>query len=124
MSETSSEPNDWLDGGTGQVIYKDADEKATWRGDPTVHDEVSQLLDRRARQHHVVTSLQALRQALGMTQVAVAAEWGRPQSQVSRLEGDPLRAELNSLVAYVHSLGGHLTVTAELDGETFTYEFK
>jgi hypothetical protein len=95
---------------------------ATWRGDPTVHDEVAKLVQQRRAEHEVVSSLQQLRKLLGRTQVEVANEWGRPQSQASRLEADPLRAELGTLLAYIQALGGRLTVEAEIRGQTYTFD--
>jgi hypothetical protein len=115
------DPKDWLDDDR-DVIRRDADDKATRRGDDTVHDEVAKLVQQRRAEHEVVSSLQQLRKLLGRTQVEVANEWGRPQSQVSRLEADPLRAELGTLLAYIQALGGRLTVEAEIRGQTYTVD--
>jgi hypothetical protein len=79
-------------------------------------------VDRRLAEHRVVATLQQLRRMLGRTQVEVAEQWGRPQSQVSRLESDPIRAELGSVLAYVQALGGRLTVEAEIDGRVYTVD--
>lgn len=114
------EPQDWLDDNR-DVLRRDADDKATWRGDPSVHDEVSVAFERRLAEHQVAT-LQQLRKLLGRTQIEVAEQWGRPQSQVSRLESDPMRAELSSILAYVQALGGRLTVEAEIDGHVYTVD--
>ena len=116
-----NDPKDWL-GDDRDVIRRDADAKVTWRGDATVHDEVAKLVKQRRAEHEVVSSLQQLRKLLGRTQVEVANEWGRPQSQVSRLEADPLRAELGTLLAYIQALGGRLTVEAEIRGQTYTVD--
>lgn len=116
-----NDPKDWLDDDR-DVIRRDADDKATWRGDTSVHDEVAKLVKQRRAEHEVVSSLQQLRKLLGRTQVEVANEWGRPQSQVSRLEADPLRAELGTLLAYIQALGGRLTVEAEIRGQTYTVD--
>lgn len=116
-----NDPKDWLDDDR-DVIRRDADDKATWGGGVTVHDEVAKLVKQRRAEHEVVPSLQQLRKLLGRTQVEVANEWGRPQSQVSRLEADPLRAELGTLLAYIQALGGRLTVEAEIRGQTYTVD--
>ena len=116
-----NDPKDWLDDDR-DVIRRDADDKATWRGDTSVHDEVAKLVQQRRAEHEVVASLQQLRKLLGRTQVEVANEWGRPQSQVSRLEADPLRAELGTILAYIQALGGRLTVEAEIRGQTYTVD--
>jgi hypothetical protein len=116
-----NDPKEWLDDDR-DVIRRDADDKATWRGDATVHDEVAKLVEQRRAEHEVVASLQQLRKLLGRTQVEVAAKWGRPQSQVSRLEADPLRAELGTILAYIQALGGRLTVEAEIHGQTYTVD--
>jgi hypothetical protein len=123
MSENSNlEPADWQPSGNGDVTYHEVNDEATWRGDPSVHDEIMSRFQRHVLEHHVVTSLQALRRLLGRTQVEIAEVWGRPQSQVSRLENDPERAELGSVLAYVHALGGKLAIEAEIEGELFRYE--
>lgn len=71
-----------------------------------------------------VSSLRALRTALGLSQTEVGKRWGRPQTQVSRLEGEPGRAELPTLAGYARALGGttrieivvgELTCVLELD---------
>jgi len=69
-----NDPKDWLDDDR-DVIRRDADDKATWRGDATVHDEVAKLVQQRRAEHEVVSSLQQLRKLLGRTQVEVANEW-------------------------------------------------
>ena len=35
---------------------------------------------------------------------------------------DPTRAEIATLLGYVAAIGGHLTVEADIDGETYRYE--
>ena len=71
-----------------------------------------------------MSSLRALRTALGLSQTEVGKRWGRPQTQVSRLEGEPGRAELPTLAGYARALGGttrieivvgELTCVLELD---------
>lgn len=116
-----NEPKDWLDD-KRDVIYRDPDDKATWQGDPAVDDEIAEIVKRRRLEHATVASLQQLRKLLGRTQIDVANQWGRPQSQVSRLETDPLHAELASVLAYIQALGGRLTVEAEIDGRIYTVD--
>ena len=116
-----NEPKDWLDDDRA-VIYRDPDDKAAWQGDATVDDEVAEIVKRRRLEHETVASLQQLRKLLGRTQVEVAKDWGRPQSQISRLEADPLHAELASVLAYIKALGGRLTVEAEVDGRIYTID--
>lgn len=116
-----NDPKEWLDDDR-DVIRRDADDQATWRGDATVDDEVAELVKQRRAEHEVVASLQQLRKLLGRTQVEVANQWGRPQSQVSRVEADPLRAELGTVLAYIQALGGRLTVEAEIRGQTYTVD--
>lgn len=116
-----NEPKDWLDDNR-DVIYRDPDDKATWRGDPTADEEIAEIVKRRRLEHETVASLQQLRKLLGRTQVDVANQWGRPQSQVSRLETDPLHAELASVLAYIQALGGRLTVEAEIEGRIYTVD--
>jgi hypothetical protein len=127
MTKRTDKPNeawtadDWLDAEAEDATTLDPD--ATWshRGE-SIHDEVVAGRDRRDAVHRVVTSLAELRRAAGRTQVDIAQEWGRPQSKVSRLENDPTRAEIATLLGYVAAIGGHLTVEAEIDGETYRYE--
>lgn len=47
---------------------------------------------------------------------------GRPNPRVSRLEADPLRAELGTILANVQALGGRLTVEAEIRGQSYTVD--
>jgi transcriptional regulator with XRE-family HTH domain len=60
--------------------------------------------------------LKALREAAGKTQTEVAPLVAMTQSELSRLErrGDVLLSTLNR---YVRALGGHLKVTAEINGK-------
>jgi len=41
---------------------------------------------------------------------------------IPRLEADPLRAELDTVLAYIQALGGRLTVEAEIRGQTYTVD--
>lgn len=61
-------------------------------------------------------ALGELRRVRQVTQVELSRAMQRPQSTVSRIEreGDML---LSTLAAYVEALGGHLEITAVLDGE-------
>jgi Helix-turn-helix domain len=113
--------DDWLDADAEDTTTLHPDTTWTHRGD-SIHDEVVAGRARRDAVHRVVTTLAELRRATGHTQVDVAEEWGRPQSKVSRLENDPTRAEIATLVGYVVAIGGHLAVEAEIDGETYRYE--
>ena len=115
-----NDPKEWLDDNR-EPVYRDSDARATWRGED-VDDEVAEIVKRRRLEHETVASLQHLRKLLGRTQVEVANDWGRPQSQVSRLETDPLHAELASVLAYIQALGGRLTVEAEVDGRIYTVD--
>src|SRR5437879_3464997 len=96
-----SDPKDWLDDDRDPLYRDDDDDEASWRGDRTVNDEITNLVEQRRLEHHMVASLQQLRKILGRTQNDVAQTWGRPQSQVSRLESDPLHAELATILAYI-----------------------
>jgi transcriptional regulator with XRE-family HTH domain len=62
-------------------------------------------------------SLRALRMAAGKTQVAVAAQLGLKQENVSRIEqrGDML---LSTLARYLQAVGGNLRLTAEIGGKS------
>ncbi len=116
-----NDPKDWMDDDR-DLVYRDADDKASWRGDDTVEGEITKLVEQRRLEHHMVASLQQLRKILCRTQNDVAQTWGRPQSQVSRLESDPLHAELATLLAYIQALGGRLTVEAEISGRIYTVD--
>ncbi len=61
-------------------------------------------------------ALGELRRVRQITQVELSRTMRRPQSTVSRIEreGDML---LSTLAAYVESLGGHLEITATVDGQ-------
>lgn len=73
--------------------------------------------DEQARAYH----LRQVRQARMARQQDVAAAMNVSQSRVSRIErGDIDHAELATLRAYVHALGGRLTVTAEFGDQTLT----
>jgi hypothetical protein len=113
--------DNWLDADAEDTTTLDPDTAWTHRGE-SIHEEVVAGRDRRDALHHVVTTLAELRRAAGRTQVDIAEDWGRPQSKVSRLESDPTRAEIATLLGYVAAIGGHLTVEAEIDGETYRYE--
>ncbi|MGH9073163.1 MAG: helix-turn-helix domain-containing protein [Acidimicrobiales bacterium] len=62
--------------------------------------------------HHAIAELRRARQ---VTQLELSRALRRPQSSVSRIEreGDML---LSTLAAYVEPLGGHLEITAVIDG--------
>ena len=78
----------------------------------------------RQRRQALTDALVARRMELGLSQTEVGKRWGRPQTQVSRLEGEPGRAELPTLAGYARALGGttrieivvgELTCVLELD---------
>jgi hypothetical protein len=117
----ATSPDDWLDADPDDATTLDPNTGWTHRGD-SIHDEIVAGRTHRDAVHHIVTSLAEVRRAAGRTQIDVAQEWGRPQSKVSRLENDPTRAEIATLLGYIAAIGGHLTVEAEIDGETYRYE--
>ncbi|MGH9129051.1 MAG: helix-turn-helix domain-containing protein [Acidimicrobiales bacterium] len=61
-------------------------------------------------------ALGELRRVRQITQVELSRAMRRPQSTVSRIEreGDML---LSTLAAYVEALGGHLEITATINGQ-------
>ena len=61
-------------------------------------------------------ALGELRRVRQLTQVELSRTMQRPQSTVSRIEreGDML---LSTLAAYVEALGGHLEISAVIDGQ-------
>ncbi|MDH2902814.1 MAG: XRE family transcriptional regulator [Actinomycetota bacterium] len=78
--------------------------------------------DRIAIEHEIVSSLGELRRSVGLNQTEVASRWGRGQSQVSKIERNPERAELATLAGYVTALGGHVSITIEIDNHVFYEE--
>ena len=78
--------------------------------------------DRIALEHEIVSSLGELRRTVGLNQTEVAARWGRGQSQVSKIERNPERAELATLASYVRALGGNITITIEVDDHIYYEE--
>ena len=75
--------------------------------------------DRIVLEHEIVSSLGELRRTVGLNQTEVATRWGRGQSQVSKIERNPERAELVTLAGYVMALGGTITITIEVDGHVY-----
>jgi DNA-binding XRE family transcriptional regulator len=63
------------------------------------------------------TGLAALRQAVELTQVALAKKLGVTQAAVSRME-QPHDMLLSTLNAYLEAVGGHATVIVHFDGGT------
>jgi predicted XRE-type DNA-binding protein len=62
--------------------------------------------------------LSELREALGMTQVALAERLHVTQSRVSRIERGAIdHTQLETLRAYLEALGGELVVTARFGDE-------
>jgi hypothetical protein len=118
-------PEDWLAGIDEATTLQPAEygpEDRYEPDNPGFHEAVMDIYERRVAAHQVVTTLAELRRAVGHTQVQVAEAWGRPQPKVSRLEADPLRAEVATLTEYVRAIGGHLAIEAEVDGETYRYD--
>lgn len=76
-------------------------------------DRQQRIKARAAARIEEYRTLQALRQAAGLTQAKVSQELNMPQSNVSRLEknSDML---LSTLQGYVAALGGKLSLTVEL----------
>jgi helix-turn-helix protein len=109
-------PEEWVEGVGG-----------AWTEGPVTHPDpefarlVTEDRDRREVEHTIVTSLGELRRLAGLNQIDVAERWGHGQSHVSKVERDPLRAELTTLAGYVQALGGRLTVTVEA-GDHVYYE--
>lgn len=68
-----------------------------------------------ARYQHTLAQVRKARQK---TQVAVAAEMGIAQGEISRLE-KRADAYLSTLERYVQALGGELRVVAVFEGEEF-----
>ena len=120
--EDLTQPKDWLTSLDDAPVTVEHNEELHHPDDPDYDEHVQDLYTRRVATHHVVASLAELRRALGVSQVEAAVEWGRAQPQVSRLERDPHRAELATLLTYIQALGGHLAVEASVDGHTYRYE--
>ena len=97
----------------------------TWRGlrsevvsDGRLHEP--RVADSRARQLAEVRvhRLAELREALGMTQVALAERLQVSQSRVSRIERGAIdHTQLETLRAYLEALGGELEVSARFGDE-------
>jgi methionine synthase II (cobalamin-independent) len=100
------------------------DEWLSGRGHPTIelaspYDLVTNAEDRatipererrRDLAHRLAVALKEARQSSVGTQVAAAEAWGRAQSQVSRLEGDPTVVQLGTLIDYLAALNIRLTL--------------
>ena len=56
--------------------------------------------------------LAALRKAQGFTQVQVAVAMGVTQGRVSQIERGTARLDTATMGAYLHAIGGELTITA------------
>lgn len=56
--------------------------------------------------------LVALRKAQGFTQVQVAKAMGVTQGRVSQIERGLARLDTSTMAAYLHAIGGELTITA------------
>ena len=89
---------------------------------PGVSDDVQRAVIVRVVEQHLVESLSQLRNEVGLTQAKVAEVWGRPQPQVSRLEADPARAELATVIGYLRAIGGHCAFEVEVGDQHYRYE--
>lgn len=56
--------------------------------------------------------LAALRKAQGFTQVQVAKAMGVTQGRISQIERGLARLDTSTMAAYLHAIGGELTITA------------
>jgi hypothetical protein len=106
--------------GAGHVVERLPEEPFTHPADPSFDTHVRAAAERRALEQEIVESLRQLREAIGLTQADLGRAWG-PQAQVSRLERDPARVVLATLVGYVQALGGELVVEAKVEGRTYRY---
>ncbi|MEU9751958.1 helix-turn-helix domain-containing protein [Streptomyces althioticus] len=56
--------------------------------------------------------LASLRKAQGLTQTQVAKAMGVTQGRVSQIERGAARLDTSTMAAYLHAIGGELTITA------------
>ena len=113
-------PEQWLEGLNEEPIrHEQGDDMWRDSADPGLYDTVLAAREHTARRHEVYTTLTALRHRFGRTQTDVARAWKRSQSQVSKVEADPSKAELLTLAGYIEALGGHLTLEAEINGDLY-----
>ncbi|MEU5717501.1 helix-turn-helix transcriptional regulator [Streptomyces sp. NPDC020403] len=56
--------------------------------------------------------LASLRRAQGMTQVQVAKAMGVTQGRISQIERGGVRLDTSTMSAYLHAIGGELTILA------------
>jgi hypothetical protein len=109
-------PEEWVEGAGGEWT-----EGPITHPDPAFARPTAEERNRREVEHAIVTSLGGFRRLAGLNQTEVAVRWGHGQSHMSKIERDPLRAELTTLAGYVQALGGRLTVTIEA-GDHVYYE--
>jgi DNA-binding XRE family transcriptional regulator len=65
--------------------------------------------------------LAELRKAMNVTQVALARKAGVKQAEISRIENNPQKVQLQTMERYVKSLGGSLKLVAEFPDGTVAY---
>lgn len=65
--------------------------------------------------------LAELRKAMSVTQVALAKKAGMKQAEISRIENNPQKVQLQTMERYVKSLGGSLKLVAEFPDGTVAY---
>ncbi|ADD40341.1 helix-turn-helix domain-containing protein [Stackebrandtia nassauensis] len=56
--------------------------------------------------------LASLRKAQGLTQSQVAEAMGVTQGRISQIESGKTRLDTETMAAYLHAIGGELTITA------------
>lgn len=56
--------------------------------------------------------LASLRKAQGMTQAQTAESMGVTQGRISQIESGKARLDTETMAAYLHAIGGELTITA------------
>lgn len=69
-----------------------------------------------------VDDLAELRRTTGLSQSAVAAKWGRPQTQVSAVETNVHVRSLETIAGYCNALGATATLTVTINSNTWTLE--
>ena len=94
-----------------------------WSDIKAAHFSPEQIaaIDADVKREVLAIRLRDIRKARGMTQAQVAAAAGMTQAELSRVErrGD---WKLSTLRRVVAALGGHLHLSAELDGEEVPLE--
>jgi DNA-binding transcriptional regulator YiaG len=85
--------------------------------DPSVAADVATIRTQMEREdRRYATSLAAVRRAAALTQDAVAAKLGAPQSSVSRLEAQSDML-LSTFAGYLDAVGTHPRVVVTVDGQ-------